>query len=175
MVAICVKCALYDERKDLAGPFVLASSVSLPQVVHDPPRYSADNALVKGLLTAMHHPSRLFPSRNGRRLRWRYEHDGFDGLFDHRHRTPSPRRAPVAEVQRVVRLYAERYHGFNVRHFHQIVRREHGVMLSYSFVKKALQAAHLVSKRRARGRHRRRREPRPCFGELVHLDGRRHP
>src|SRR5207245_6445855 len=65
---------------------VLGSSVSLPQVVHDPPRYSADNALVKGLLTAMHHPSRLFPSRNGRRLRWRYEHDGFDGLFDHRHR-----------------------------------------------------------------------------------------
>ena len=75
----------------------------------------------------------------------------------------------------MVRLYAERYHGFNVRHFHQIVRREHGVMLSYSFVKKALQAAHLVSKRRARGRHRRRREPRPCFGELVHLDGSRHP
>jgi len=113
-------------------------------------------------------------ARTVRRLRWRYEHDGFDGLFDHRRRTPSPRRAPVAEVQRVLRLYAERYHGFNVRHFHQIVRRQHGVMLSYSFVKKALQAAHLVSKRRARGRHRRRREPRPCFGELVHLDGSRH-
>jgi len=38
-------------------------------------------------------------------------------------------------VQRVLRLYAERYHGFNVRHFYQIVRREHGVTLSYSFVK----------------------------------------
>jgi len=113
-------------------------------------------------------------ARTVRRLRWRYEHDGFDGLFDHRRRTPSPRRAPVAEVQRVLRLYGERYHGFNVRHFHQIVRRQHGVMLSYSFVKKALQAAHLVGKRRARGRHRRRREPRPCFGELVHLDGSRH-
>jgi hypothetical protein len=48
------------------------------------------------------------------------------------------------------------------------------VTVSYSFVKKALQAAGLVSKRRARGRHRRRREPRPCFGELVHLDGSRH-
>jgi len=80
----------------------------------------------------------------------------------------------VAEVQRVVRLYAERYHGFNVRHFHQIVRREHGVTLSYSFVKKALQAAHLVGRRRPRGRHRRRREPRPCFGELLHLDGSLH-
>lgn len=89
-------------------------------------------------------------------------------------RTPSPRGAPLAEVQRILRLYAERYHGFNVRHFHQIAQRDHRVMLSDSFVKKALPAAHLVGKRRARGRHRRRREPRPCFGELVHLDGSRH-
>jgi len=29
----------------------------------------------------------------------------------------------VAELQRVRRLYAERYTGFNVRHFHQILRR----------------------------------------------------
>ena len=113
-------------------------------------------------------------ARTVRRLRLRYEHRGFDGLFDHRRRTPSPRCAPVAEVQRILQLYAQRYHGFNVRHFHQIIRREYGVTLSYSFVKKALQAAHLVGKRRARGRHRRRREPRPCFGELRHLDGSRH-
>ena len=46
--------------------------------------------------------------------------------------------------------------------------------LSYSFVKLALQEAGLVRKGRARGRHRRRREPRPCFGELLHLDGSRH-
>ena len=45
---------------------------------------------------------------------------------------------------------------------------------SYTFVKKALQTARLVGKRRPRGRHRRRREPRPCFGELLHLDGSRH-
>jgi len=57
-----------------------------------------------------------------------------------------------------------------VRHFYQIAQREHGVQGSYSFVKKALQVAGLVSKRRPRGRHRRRREPRPCFGELLHLE-----
>jgi hypothetical protein len=33
----------------------------------------------------------------------------------------------------------------------------------------------LVKKQRARGRHRRRREPRACFGELLHLDGSTHP
>jgi len=114
-------------------------------------------------------------ARTVRRLRLRYEQRGFDGLFDHRRQRPSPRCVPLAEVQRLLRLYRDRYGGFNVRHFHQIAQREHAVTLSYSFVKQALQAAGLVTKRRPRGRHRRRREPRPCFGELLHLDGSLHP
>lgn len=119
-------------------------------------------------------------ARSIRRLRLRFERYGYDGLFDRRRRTPSPKRAPVAEVARVLQLYRERsgprdgHRGFNVRHFHQLARRDHGVTLSYSFVKQALQGAGLVRKGRVRGRHRRRREPRPCFGELLHLDGRRH-
>lgn len=113
-------------------------------------------------------------ARTVRRLRLRYERYGYDGLFDRRRRRPSPRRAPVAEVQRILRLYREQYHGFNVRHFLELVRRDHAVSLSYSFVKQALQTAGLVRKGRARGRHRRRREPRPCFGELLHIDGSRH-
>jgi transposase len=119
--------------------------------------------------------------RTVRRLRWRYERYGYDGLFDHRRRRPSPRAVPLAEVQRLVRLYRERYGprdghpGFNIRHFYQVACRDHRGRLSYSFVKRALQTAGLVGKRRPRGRHRRRREPRPCFGELLHLDGSLHP
>lgn len=112
--------------------------------------------------------------RSIRRLRWLLQHHGYDGLFDRRRRTPSPKRAPVAEVQRLLALYRDRYQGFNVRHFHQLARRQHGVRFCYAFVKKALQSAGLVAKHRPRGRHRRRREPRPCFGELLHLDGSRH-
>jgi Homeodomain-like domain len=84
--------------------------------------------------------------RSVRRLRWRLQHFGYDGLFDRRRQTPSPKRAPVAEVQRVLTLYRERYQGFNVRHFHQLARRQHGVRFCYAFVKKALQAAGLVAK-----------------------------
>jgi len=112
--------------------------------------------------------------RSIRRLRLRYERYGYDGLFDHRRHTPSPRRAAVADVERLLQLYRTRYQGFNVRHFLRTARREHGVTFCYAFVKKALQGAGLVSKHRPRGRHRRRREPRPCFGELLHLDGSRH-
>lgn len=94
--------------------------------------------------------------------------------MDKRLHRPSIRRAPPGEVEQVLRLYRERYAGFNVRHFHETVQRDHAVTLSYSFVKQALQQAGLVKKQRVRGRHRRRREPRPCFGELMHIDGSRH-
>ena len=55
-----------------------------------------------------------------------------------------------------------------------MARRQHGVPFFYAFVKKALQTAGLVPTHRPRGRHRRRREPRACFGELLYLDGSRH-
>jgi len=112
--------------------------------------------------------------RSIRRLRWKLEHFGYDGLFDRRRQTPSPKRAPLAEIQHLLALYRDRYQGFNVRHFHQLARRQHGVRFCYAFVKQALQTAGLVAKHQPRGRHRRRREPRPCFGELLHLDGSRH-
>lgn len=112
--------------------------------------------------------------RSLRRWRARYEQKGYDGLLDRRRGTPSPRIAPFAEVQRILRLYRERYQGFNGRHFHEIARREHGVKLSYSFVKKALQAAGLLKKNRSRGRHRLRREPKAYMGEMLHLDGSPH-
>jgi len=113
--------------------------------------------------------------RTLRRWRERYETHGYGGLFDKRRLRPSARCLPPGQVEQVLRLYRERYAGFNVRHFHEIVCREHGVTLSYSTAKTALQRAGLVPKQRVRGRHRRRREPRACCGELLHLDGSLHP
>src|SRR5262245_1888675 len=112
--------------------------------------------------------------RSLRRWRGRFARDGYFGLLDRRRGRPSPRRAPFADVERFLRLYREQYAGFNARHFFQIARREHGVTLAYTYAKTALQKAGLLPKHRERGRHRRRREPRPCWGELVHLDGSRH-
>src|SRR5437773_3037182 len=113
--------------------------------------------------------------RGLRRLRQRMERFGYRGLVDMRHGRPSRREAPVAEVDRMLELDRERYAGFNRRHFWQLVRRDHEVRLSYSCVKQILQGAGLLKKGRARGRHRRRRERKACFGEMLHLDGSLHP
>src|SRR5438477_7058915 len=39
--------------------------------------------------------------RSIRRMRWRFEQYGYDGLYDGRRAKPSPKRAPVAEVERI--------------------------------------------------------------------------
>jgi transposase len=112
--------------------------------------------------------------RQMRRWKWRYEQHGYDGLLDRRRGTPSPRRVPLATVEQVLTLYREKYFDLNVRHFHEKLREEHGIRLSYTWVKLALQGAGLVAKRRQRGTHRKRRERRPLPGMLLHLDGSRH-
>lgn len=112
--------------------------------------------------------------RSMRRWRWRYEQHGYDGLFDRRRGKPSPKRVPLASVEEVLRLYQEKYADFNVRHFHEKLREEHGIELSYTWVKLALQGAGLVKKARKRGVHRQRRPRRPLPGMLLHLDGSSH-
>ena len=62
--------------------------------------------------------------RSLRRWRARLQRVGYDGLLDRRRQRPSPRLAPFEEVERILRLYRERYAGFNVRHFHQLARRD---------------------------------------------------
>jgi transposase len=79
-----------------------------------------------------------FSARTVRRWRERYEKHGYVGLVDKRRQSPSVRRIAAPEVQRLLRFYRERYRGFNVRHFHQLARREHGVSVSYSFLKQTL-------------------------------------
>jgi len=112
--------------------------------------------------------------RSMRRWRGRYEQHGYDGLLDRRRGRPSPKRVPLGTVEEVLRLYPERYHDFNVRHFHEKRVEEHGITLSYTWVKLALQGAGLVKKARKRGVHRKRRPPRPLPGMLLHLDGSSH-
>ncbi len=112
--------------------------------------------------------------RNIRRLRAAYEDHGYDGLIDRRCRRPSEKKADGKEVTRILRLYRERYMGFNALHFHEIAQRKHGVTYGYTFVKKALQEAGLVPKRKKRGPHRRRRPRKESFGEMLHIDGSKH-
>jgi len=112
--------------------------------------------------------------RTMRRWRERIEEQGYSGLFDGRKGRPSPRRVALSTAEEVLRLYQEVYYDLNMQHFHEKLREEHGIELSYAWVQKALQGAGLVAKRHKRGAHRRRRPRRPLPGMLLHIDGSKH-
>ena len=84
--------------------------------------------------------------RHMRRWRERYEQEGYNGLMDRRRGQPSRRRVPLATVEKVLGLYREKYFDMNVQHFHEKLEAEHGIELSYTWVKKALQGAGLVAR-----------------------------
>src|SRR5450631_697749 len=112
--------------------------------------------------------------RHMRRWRERYEEEGYNGLLDRRRGKPSRRRVRVTTVEKVFALYREKYFDLSVQHFHEKLGAQHGIQLSYSWVKQALQGAGLVARGRKRGVHRKRRERRPLPGMLLHIDGSRH-
>jgi transposase len=112
--------------------------------------------------------------RTFRRWRGRYEAEGAEGLQDRRLGRASARAVPVDEALRMVTLYATRYTGWTVKHFHEHWRTEHGGTRSYSWTKKTLQAAGHVARALRRGAHRKKRPRKPLPGMMLHQDGSTH-
>lgn len=112
--------------------------------------------------------------RNMQRKRQAYIDYGYTGLADHRKGKTSYHRVPMETAERVLHLFQEKYFDLNVRHFHEKLADEESISLSYSWVKQALQGAGLVTRKKKRGTHRRRRPRRPLPGMLLHIDGSKH-
>jgi transposase len=102
-----------------------------------------------------------------------YEDQGLEGLRDGRLGRVSEKAVPRDAVARLLELYRKTYHGWNMTHFHEHLRRDHGYTLSYSCMRNHLQAADLVRPERRPGGHRKKRERKPCVGMMLHQDGSR--
>lgn len=113
-------------------------------------------------------------TRHFLRLRSRYDEDGLEGLRDRRVGKVSRHRAADAEVAKITRLYKERYDGFNMRHFHEFARRDHGLLRCYTWTRQVLLQAGLVARGKSRGTHRLKRPRRPMRGMMIHQDASTH-
>jgi hypothetical protein len=111
--------------------------------------------------------------RQFRRYRGRFEEDGTDGLVDRRLGKASPKRVPAAAAELMLELYGDVYRGWNVKHFHEHLVRDHGFRWGYTWVKTQLHTAGLVERAKRRGVHRRKRERKPFEGMMLHQDGSR--
>lgn len=111
--------------------------------------------------------------RQFRRYRDRYEEDGLEGLRDRRVGKPSPKRVPAEEAERMLALYGCGYRGWNVKHFHEHLRKDQAFRWGYTWTKTQLHTAGLVERAARRGAHRRKRERKPCEGMMLHQDASR--
>src|SRR5271169_409322 len=105
--------------------------------------------------------------RTFRRWRDRHREAGLRGLDDRR-LTPSPCRAPVAEIERMLGLYRDLYRGFTVKHFHEQLGKRYGYTLGYTVTKLHLHRAGLVQAATKRSAHRKKRPRRPMVGMMLH-------
>ena len=111
--------------------------------------------------------------RTFRRWRDRHREVGLAGLADRR-LAPSLRRAPVAEIERMLGLYRDLYRGFTVKHFHEQLGKRHNYTLGYTVTKLHLHRAGLVQAATKRSAHRKKRPRRPMVGMMLHQDASTH-
>src|SRR6516225_4205469 len=111
--------------------------------------------------------------RQFRRYRRRYEEEGLAGLADRRLGKASMRRVPVDKLVWMLGEYRTHHLGWNVKHFHEHIRQQHGFPWGYTWTKTQLHTAGLVERAARRGAHRRKRPRKPCEGMMLHQDGSR--
>jgi hypothetical protein len=111
--------------------------------------------------------------RHCRRSYKRFCEQGDKGLVHRRRGQPSNRAKPKAVKEAVLFEYRERYEGFG-----PVLAQEKLVERGYAIGRETLRTWLIEEKlwepRRRRARHRKRRERKAHFGELVQLDGSHH-
>lgn len=118
--------------------------------------------------------------RQAKRLYRRYRAEGAKGLTHRSAGRPSNRATDTTRRARVLALIREKYSGGVDERFGPTLAAEHlasedGVRVDHETLRRWMVAAGLWSRARKRSPHRRRRERKAHFGELVQLDGSFHP
>ena len=117
--------------------------------------------------------------RQAKRLWKRYQQEGAKGLVHRSAGQSSNRKKPERLKQKVLRLVREKYGGDEEKRFGPTLAAEHlaaddGLEVNAETLRLWMLAEGLWSRQRKRKEHRKRRERRKHFGELVQLDGSFH-
>lgn len=118
--------------------------------------------------------------RSFRRYIANYEQSDGDlqSLSDRRLTVSSKRKAADTEVAALLALYLRSYAGWSAKHFHSHYQRQCAdtgqASRSYSWVKTALQDAGQMERAKGRGKHHKKRDPKPLPGMMIHQDASTH-
>ena len=112
--------------------------------------------------------------RQSKRIWRRYKAHKGAGLV-HLGRGRKANRGYSLEVkERVLRAYGDRYRGFGPTLASEKLQEEDGIRLDHETLRRWLIERGVWERRRKPRRHRQRRERKPCFGDLIQMDGSHH-
>src|SRR6185437_4570947 len=112
--------------------------------------------------------------RQARRVWKQFASQGDAGLVHGLRGRASNRRLPEELRERVVKIHQERYSDFGPTLACEKLLGEQAVSISPDTLVALLKERGLWERRRRRGKHRKRRERRSCFGSMVQMDGSHH-
>jgi hypothetical protein len=112
--------------------------------------------------------------RQGRRAWKRFEAGGAAGLVHKLRGRKSNRALSEGERERIVKLHQERYADFGPTLACEKLASEHELLVCPDTLTALLKQRGLWERKRRRGKHRKRRERRACFGSMVQKDGSHH-
>lgn len=105
------------------------------------------------------------------RLRARVREEGVRGVIHRQRGMRSHRRLSEETWDRVVRLYGEKYTGFNMSHFTEYLNEAEGIGVSRETVRRILRVSGVYEKKaRRRAKHRQSREPMAREGQMTQMD-----
>jgi transposase len=112
--------------------------------------------------------------RQCQRIYKRYIEEGDKGLLHRNRGRPSNRKKPAEVTERVLALYRERYWDFGPTLAAEKLVERDGYEIDHETLRRWLLAAGLWKGQRKRPKHRKWRERKAHFGELVQMDGSHH-
>jgi len=114
--------------------------------------------------------------RHVKRLYKQYKAEGAKGLLSKRRGKPSNRKLPESLKETAIALILKHYHDFGPTFANEKLREIHGLRFSTTTLRGWMIEAKVWIPRAERGpKIHQPRYRRPCFGELVQIDGSDHP
>jgi hypothetical protein len=112
--------------------------------------------------------------RQVKRVYRRYREESDRGLVHRLRGRPSNRHTDPAKRERALALYRQYYHDFGPTLATEYLAREHQLVVGVETLRRWLIGAGLWQVRRKRSVHRRWRERKEHFGEMLQMDGSHH-
>lgn len=108
------------------------------------------------------------------RIKSSYEKEGIEGIIHKSRGRPSNRGFSQSIKARVIKIYRESYRDFGPTFFSEKLEEYHQIKIDHETLRRWIRSSGHIGWQRKKRPHRRRRERRVAYGEMLQFDGSHH-